>query len=64
MAQLLDDVGEDGLAVGRRRVDVGVGDLEGEAGALVEAVAHGDFDDGAQQGELAGGGDRGGVERG
>ena len=60
--QLLDDVGQDRLAVDDRLVDVGVRDLEGEAGALVQAVAHRDLDDGAEQGELAGGGDRG-VER-
>lgn len=62
MAELVDDVGQDGLAVGDRVGDVRVGDLQGEAGALVEAVAHGDLDDGAQQRQLARGGDRG-VER-
>ncbi|GAA2789583.1 hypothetical protein GCM10019017_38730 [Streptomyces showdoensis] len=61
VAQLLDDVREDRLAVGDVLVDVGVGHLEREAGALVQAVAHRHLDDGAQEGELAGGGD-GGVE--
>ena len=56
--QPLDDVGEDRLAVGDRLGDGGVRDLQGEAGALVQAAAHRDLDDGAQQGELAGGGDR------
>lgn len=58
MAELFHDVREDGLAVADGVDDVGVRDLEGEAGALVEAVAHGDFDDGAEQGELSGRGDR------
>lgn len=61
MAQLLHDVHQDRLAVGDGRGDVGVGDLQGEAGTLVEPVAHRDFDDRTEQGELAGGGD-GGVE--
>src|SRR5690606_27452530 len=58
VAQLLHDVGEHGLPVEDRLGDVGVRDLEGEAGPLVEAVAHGDLDDGAQQGQLPGRGDR------
>lgn len=61
VAQLLDDVHQDRLAVGVGRGHVGVGDLQREAGTLVEPVAHRDFDDRTEQGELAGGGD-GGVE--
>lgn len=62
VAQLVDDVGQDGLPVGDRLVDVGVGDLQREAGPFVQAVSHRDFDDRTEQGELAGRGDRG-VER-
>ncbi|GAA3095708.1 hypothetical protein GCM10020254_46220 [Streptomyces goshikiensis] len=58
VAQLFHDVGEDGLAVPDGVDDVRVRDLEGEAGAFVEAVAHGDFDDGPEQRELSGRGDR------
>lgn len=58
MAQLFHDVGQDRLAGGDRLDHVRVRDLEGEAGALVEAVAHGDFDDGPEQRELTGRRDR------
>ncbi len=62
VAELLDDVGEDGLPVEDGLVDVGVGDLEREAGPFVEPAARRDLDDRTEEGELAGRRD-GGVER-
>jgi hypothetical protein len=60
LAQGVDDVVQDRLHAGLQRVgaDGAVRGLEGVAGALVQGVAQRHLDDGAQQGQLAGDGDR------